>query len=86
MEQPIWYLLIIAIIGSLPATLTALATLVYAIKVRSSIQSGHDKIEAKVDGVKTEVDGKMTAMINAMKEIALSSSSPTTVIKDRRVP
>ena len=78
---PLWYLLAIAVIGSLPATLTALAGLVVAWNARKEIGAArdenkisNDKIEAKVDNVQKEVDGKHSLLINAIKDIATAAT------------
>lgn len=79
-KEPLWYLITIAAIGSLPATLTALAGLVYAWKIKGEIKhevkTGQDKIEAKVDAVKQEVDGKHTKLIEAIQNIATKAINP----------
>lgn len=58
-HDPVWFSLAMAFIGNLPATLAALATLVYAIK-----NTG------KLDSVNTKVDGIVKDSIQAVKEIA----------------
>lgn len=78
-NYPIWLIAFTALMASLPATIVAIVQLVYAIKSRGEIQSGHDTLNAKVDLVKGEVDGKMSKMIEAMEniaKIAVNSSAP----------
>lgn len=48
-HDPVWFSLAMAFIGSLPATLTALATLVYAIKVNTKVDG---IITKSIDAVK----------------------------------
>lgn len=67
---------IIALCAAIPPTLTALATLVYVIKSKSENKASNDKIEAKVDAVKTEVDGKHSQLIEAIKQIATAATTP----------
>lgn len=60
-HDPIWFSLVMSFIGNLPATLTALAALVYAIK-----NAG------KLDVMNTKVDGIVSQSITAVKDMAKS--------------
>lgn len=81
-----WSPVIIAVAAAVPPTLTGLATLVYVLRMKDENKAGNDKIEAKVDGVRKEVDGKHSELIDAIKEIATASVNKTEIIhtSDRR--
>lgn len=67
---------VIAICAALPPTLGSIATLVYVLKMKIENKASNDKIEAKVDNVQKEVDGKHSLMLEAIKTIATQAINP----------
>lgn len=68
-----WSSIIIAVCAAIPSTIGSIATLIFVIKMKNENKVGNDKIEAKVDEVKKEVNGKHSELIDTIKTIATAS-------------
>jgi hypothetical protein len=56
-----------AILIALPATITAVATLITAIRTKNTLVSHNQAMSDKVDSVKEAVNGRMTELVESSK-------------------
>lgn len=66
--------IIIALIGSSPTILLALATLVMVVRGN-----------ARTQDVQEKVNGQLTALLNTVQALAKATTTTTTIMPDRRV-